>query len=227
MDVLYSGMLKEKAPFYIRRLHPEDLTAILHVQKEVMYVLDNPNSLSPLSEEEYAYILSEGGKMVGAFADGRLVAFRALLVPAIDEEHLGHDIELDPADLSSVVYQEISNVLPRYRGYRLQKLMGEVLMEQLRKEEFKYVCATVAPYNIASLRDKFAQQMEIAALKRKYGGLLRYVFVKHLHEEGKEYETEQYIPMQDTKSQQKLLAEGWRGTGVSGGPDGWLVRYSK
>ena len=129
--------------------------------------------------------------------------------------------------MSSVVYQEISNVLPRYRGHRLQKLMGEVLMEQLRKEEFKYVCATVAPYNIASLRDKFAQQMEIAALKRKYGGLLRYVFVKHLHEEGKEYETEQYIPMQDTKSQQKLLTEGWRGTGVSCGPDGWLVRYSK
>ncbi len=227
MDILHSGLLREKESFYIRRLNPEDVTAILHVQNEVLYVMDDPKSLSSLSEEEYAYILSGGGKMVGVFADGRLVAFRALLVPAIDEEHLGHDIELDPTDFSSVVYQEISNVLPRYRGYRLQNLMGEVLMEQLRKEEYKYICATVAPYNIASLRDKFAQQMEIAALKRKYGGLLRYVFVKHLHEEVKEYETEQYIPMQDTKSQQKLLAEGWRGTDVSSGPDGWFVRYCK
>ncbi|WP_318616620.1 GNAT family N-acetyltransferase [Sporosarcina sp. YIM B06819] len=227
MDILHSGLLREKDSFYIRRLHPEDVTAILRVQQEVLYVLDDPKSLSTLSEEEYAYILSGGGKMVGVFADGRLVAFRALLVPAIDEEHLGHDIELDPTDLASVVYQEISNVLPRYRGYRLQKLMGDILMEQLRKEEFKYVCATVAPYNIASLRDKFAQQMEIAALKRKYGGLLRYVFVKHLHEDAKVYETEQDIPMQNTKLQQKLLAEGWRGTGVSGGPDGWLVRYCK
>ncbi len=227
MDILYNGLLREKDPFTIRRLHPEDLAAVLHVQKEVLYVLDDPKSLSPLSEEEYAYILSGGGKMVGVFADNRLVAFRALLIPAIDEEHLGYDCELDPNDLPSVVYQDISNVLPRYRGYRLQKLMAEVLMEQLRKEEFKYVCATVAPYNIVSLKDKFSQKMEIAALKRKYGGLLRYVFVKHLHEDSKEFEMEQHIPMQNIKSQQKLLTEGWRGTGVSRGPDGWLIKYCK
>ena len=227
MDILHSGLLREKESFYIRRLDPEDLAAILHVQKEVLYVLDDPKSLSPLTEEEYAYILSSGGKMVGVFAGNRLVAFRALLIPAIDEEHLGHDCALDPTDLPSVVYQEISNVLPRYRGYRLQKLMADVLMDQLRKEEFKYVCATVAPYNIASLKDKFSQQMEIAALKRKYGGPLRYVFVKHLHEDGKEYETEQYIAMENTKAQQQLLTEGWRGTGISRDSDGWLVRYCK
>ena len=56
---------------------------------------------------------------------------------------------------------------------------------------------------------------------------MRYVFVKHLHEQEREWEMEQYILMQDTKMQQKLLEEGWRGTGISGGPDGWLVRYCK
>jgi hypothetical protein len=227
MDVLYNGFLKASDPFFIRSLHAADLADVLHVQKEVLYVLDDPKSLSPLSEEEYAYILSGGGKMVGVFADGRLVAFRALLVPVMDEDHLGHDIELHPTDLSSVVYQEISNVSPRYRGHRLQRIMAEVLMEQLRKDDYKYVCATVAPFNIASLKDKFSQQMEIAALKKKYGGMLRYIFVKHLHEDGKEYETEQQIPMQDIKTQQKLLAEGWRGTGISRGPDCWFVRYCK
>lgn len=227
MDILYSGLLKEGHPFYIRRLHLEDLDAILHVQKEVLHVLDNPSSLSSLSKKEYEYILAGGGKMVGVFADGWLVAFRALLVPGADEEHLGSDVGLDPNELESVIYQEISNVSPRYRGHRLQKIMAEVLMEQLKKEDYKYVCATVAPFNIASLKDKFAQQMEIAALKKKYGGLLRYVFVKHLHKEGKEWEVEQFIPMQDTKSQQKLLEDGWRGTDISGSPDGWLVRYCK
>jgi len=227
MEVLYSGSLRDGHPFYIRRLHLKDLNAVCHVQKEVLQVLDRPDSLSSLSENEYEYILTGGGKMVGVFADGWLVAFRALLVPGADAEHLGSDVGLDPNDLESVIYQEISNVSPRYRGYQLQKMMATVLMEQLKKDDYKYVCATVAPFNIASLKDKFSQQMEIAALKLKYGGLLRYVFVKHLHEKGSEWEAEQDVPMQDTKTQQKLLEEGWRGTNISCGPDGWLVRYSK
>lgn len=227
MDVLHSGLLKERDPFYIRKLHLEDLDAILAVQKEVIQTLENRNSLAPLSEEEFTHILSDGGTMVGVFADGRLIAFRATLIPGDDNEHLGHDIGLEISEHSSVIYQEISNVLPLYRGHRLQNLMAKVLMEQLRIGDFKYVCATVAPFNIASLKDKFAQQMEIAALKEKYGGVLRYVFVKHLHEDEKDYEVEQYIPMHDTSTQQKLLAEGWRGTGITGSESGWLVQYRK
>ena len=95
--------------------------------------LDNPSSLCSLSKKEYEYILAGGGKMVGVFADGWLVGFRALLVPGADEEHLGSDVGLDSTELESVIYQEISNVSPRYRGYRLQKIMAEVLMERLKK----------------------------------------------------------------------------------------------
>ncbi len=227
METLYDGLLRKGHPFYIRNLHFEDLDAVLHVQNEVLQVLDTPSSLCSLSKKQYEYLLAGGGKMVGVFADGWLVGFRALLVPGADEEHLGSDVGLDSTELESVIYQEISHVSPRYRGYRLQKIMAEVLMGQVKKEDYKYVCATVAPFNIPSLKDKFAQQMEIAAMKKKYGGVMRYVFMKHLHEKGREWEVEQDIPMQDTKTQQKLLDEGWRGTAISGGPDGWLVRYCK
>ena len=227
MDVLHSGLLRERDPFYIRRLYVEDLEAIMHVQKEVIETLENRNSLAPLTEEEYQHILLDGGSMVGVFADERLIAFRAMLVPGDDDEHLGHDIGLDASEHSSIVYQEISNVSPFYRGHRLQNLMAKILMEQLRVDDFIYVCATVAPFNIASLKDKFAQQMEIAALKEKYGGVLRYVFVKHLHEAGAEYKQEQLIPMHDTVSQQALLAEGWRGTEMTDSPKGWFVHYQK
>ena len=41
--------------------------------------------------------------------------------------------------------------------------------------KYDYVCCTVAPFNIPSLKDKFSQGMEIAALKEKYGGSMRYV----------------------------------------------------
>jgi hypothetical protein len=74
MDVLYSGLLKDNHPFYIRLLHLKDLDEIIHVQKAVFYVLDDPGSLSSLSQKEYEYILSDGGKIVGVFPDKRLVA---------------------------------------------------------------------------------------------------------------------------------------------------------
>ena len=227
MDILHSGLLKGRDPFYIRKLHIEDLEDILFVQKEVTQTLENRNYLAPLTKDQYEHILLDGGSMVGVFADGRLVAFRATLIPGEDDEHLGHDIGLDALEHTSIIYQEISNVSPFYRGHRLQNIMAKVLMEQSRLSDFRYVCATVAPFNIPSLKDKFAQQMEIAALKRKYGGVLRYIFVKSLHEEGFNYEEEKVISMHDTVTQQTLLADGWRGTGMSDSPNGWFVHYRK
>ncbi|MGM2835110.1 GNAT family N-acetyltransferase, partial [Bacillus cereus group sp. Bce025] len=128
----------------------------------------------------FQYILEGNGMMIGAFIDNKLIAFRALLVPPIDDEHLGLDIGIAESKLHRVIYQEISNVHPNCRGNGMQKILATVIMNELQKDDSKYdyVCCTVAPFNIPSLKDKFAQGMEIAALKEKYGGSMRYVFVK-------------------------------------------------
>ena len=51
----------------------------------------------------------------------------------------------------------------------MQKILATVIMDELQKEDsqYNYVCCTVAPFNIPSLKDKFAQGMEIAALKER------------------------------------------------------------
>ena len=227
MEILYRGMLKEEIPFYIRELYLDDLANILDVQNEVVDVLENSESLATLSKEEFEFILSGNGRLLGVFADDRLIAFRSTLVPEVDNEHLGLDVGLDITELSTVIYQEISSVSPLYRGHGLQRLMAVVLMKQLEMGQFRYVCATVAPFNIPSLKDKFSQQMEIAALKEKYGGMLRYVFVKNLRCIQNVYNGERLIPMEDTVTQQKLLADGWRGTGMAETLDGWIVQYQR
>ena len=82
---------------------------------------------------------------------------------------------------------------------------------RIAKEDSKYdyVCCTVAPFNIPSLKDKFAQGMAIAALKEKYGGSLRYVFVKKLRGDKESDWTDiQSILMSDASGQQALLSEG-------------------
>lgn len=178
MTVLYEGTLKQNnESFHVTLLSLEHIEQILSLQNIVVEALEDKSRLQPLSQEEFQYILEGNGMMIGAFIENELIAFRALLVPPIDDEHLGLDIGLRESELHRVIYQrnlKRSSELPRKWD---AKILANVIMDELQKEDSKYdyVCCTVAPFNIPSLKDKFAQGMAIAALKEKYGGSLRYV----------------------------------------------------
>lgn len=103
-------------------------------------------------------------------------------------------------------------------------------MDELQKEDSKYdyVCCTVAPFNIPSLKDKFAQGMEIAVLKEKYGGSLRYVFVKKLRGDNERDWTDvQSILMSDASGQQALLSEGYRGYEMEKVDEEFVVKFGR
>lgn len=209
----------------LNETHIPELTVL---QQEVVDALPNKAILQPLDNEELSFILSGNGLMIGVFVEGKLIAFRALLEPMIDEEHLGYDIGLKTEkELRKVLYQEISNVHPDYRGHGLQRTMAEIIMQQVDESKFHTVCATVMPGNIASLKDKFSQHMNIAALKLKYGGKLRYVFMKSLPYKEHKWTEEQFVPMDNTEAQQQLLKSGFIGISMrADGPD-WLIQYVK
>lgn len=229
MKILYKGLLMDAIPFYMRKLEEGDLQAALEIQREVADALEDKTVLATLTEEELLFIMRGGGILIGVFVGDQLMALRATLVPEIDDEHLGYDIGLETEELGTVLYQEVSCVSVNFRGHGLQKLMAKVLMELVQESEYTYVCATVAPFNIPSLKDKFAQQMEVKALKKKYGGKLRYIFMKRLHDldDKQAYDREQFIPMGDIAVQQELLSDGWLGTGMVERSEEWLVRYEK
>jgi len=231
MTVLYEGTLKQNnESFHVTLLSLEHIEQILSLQNIVVEALEDKSRLQPLSQEEFQYILKGNGMMIGAFIENELIAFRALLVPPIDDEHLGLDIGLPESELHRVIYQEISNVHPNCRGNGMQKILANVIMDELQKEDSKYdyVCCTVAPFNIPSLKDKFAQGMEIAVLKEKYGGSLRYVFVKELRG-GKErnWTDVKSVPMSDAVGQQALLSEGYRGYEMEKIDDTFIVKFGR
>ena len=212
--------------FLYRTLTLEDLAAIEQIQIEVCSLLDDPNILQPLSRTELTNILNGNGVMLGIFKEGSLIAFRALLKPAVNEdEHLGVDV--GASNLSRVLYQEISIVHPNYRGQNLQKRMAQYILEQVDLSEYDWMCATVMPYNIASLKDKFAQGMKIFALKLKYGGKLRYVFGKRLRSEEEHYTEQVLVPMCDTEEQQRLITNGFIGVNMQFEHEDWYVKYVK
>ena len=212
--------------FTYRKLTEADLSIIQAVQTDVCAALENPAILQPLSDEELLNILSGNGVMIGVFTSERLIAFRALLKPQVDEdEQLGADV--GAKDFARVLYQEISNVHPDYRGHGLQKLMARWIMDEIDLAHFDWICATVMPYNIASLKDKFTQGMYVYALKLKYGGKLRYVFGKDLHSTREFTSASIHVSMGDTEKQQQLLEDGFVGVAMEPFNDDWLVEYRK
>lgn len=231
MTVLYEGALKQNNElFHVTLLSREHIEQILSLQNVVVEALEDKGRLQPLSQEEFQYILEGNGMMIGAFIKNELIAFRALLVPPIDDEHLGLDIGLSESELHRVIYQEISNVHPNCRGNGMQKILANVIMDELQKEDGKYdyVCCTVAPFNIPSLKDKFAQGMKIAALKEKYGGSMRYVFVKELRKDiERDWSDVKIVPMSDASGQQALLSEGYRGYEMEKTDDTFIVKFGR
>ncbi|AUS85157.1 GNAT family N-acetyltransferase [Lysinibacillus sp. HST-98] len=227
MEIIYDGMLGE-TPFFVIKLTLQHLQQIEELQVEVYEALADQSILQPLSTEEFEYILNGHGMMIGAYVGEELIAFRALLNPPIDEEHLGYDCGIAENEFQRVLYQEISNVSPKYRGYGLQKTLATVVMENIDLEKYDYVCSTVKPYNIPSLKDKFSQDLVIKGLKIKYVDKLRYIFYKDLRQEMSPNFTEkQVISMGDTTAQQQLLKQGFLGTSMFEENNDWFVVYEK
>ncbi len=196
------------------------------LQQKVVDSLEDNSILQPLSRMELENILGENGAMLGAFDGEQLIASRALLKPdPAEDEHLG--LDAGAVDLSRVLYQEVSFVHPAYRGHGLQKKLGERIMELVNLADYDVVCATVKPFNIPSLKDKFSQGLYVVALKLKYGGKLRYVFAKYLHDALKLANEQVVIDMANIEEQQALLAQGYVGIKLLQTEDSWAVVYNK
>lgn len=223
---MWQGEIKG-LPLQVHVLTLSDLPELLSIQEAVIQALDEPEHYQSLSIEEFTKLLVDQ-TLIGATAEGRLIAFRAMLIPPIDDEHLGRDIGCPEDLLERVLYQEVTNVHPDFRGYGLQTHLGKLLMSLVESDDqFDIVCATVAPFNIPSMKDKFTLGLRIGALKEKYSGKLRYIFYKELHRSWQPTSEVADVPMEERARQVELLQAGWFGTGLMKQGEQWIVRYEK
>ncbi|KGR76049.1 N-acetyltransferase [Ureibacillus sinduriensis] len=227
MSAIYRGILGDR-PYEVKVLDSNDLSKLLALQEIVYDALPNKDILQPLSEDEFLYILEGQGLLIGAFMAGELIAFRAVLEPELDAEHLGYAIGLvEDSDLQRVLYQEISTVHPEFRGHGLQKTLAAIIMQQIDTTKYDYIAATVMPYNIASLKDKFSQGFYITDLKYAYGAKLRYVFALDLHNEPMFSKEKITLSMGDIEAQQNLLKKGFVGVSMKPIEEEWVIQYQK
>lgn len=229
MNYIKQNRLLDGTVYTISYLSLNDLEKIINLQNNVIKKLDDNMFLQPLNLNEYKHILNGNGFIIGAFHQSRLIAMRALLKPEIDEDHLGLEAGLKLTQLHKVVYQEISLVDPKYRDNRLQQILGNVIMDQLENETDKheFVCATVSPFNIPSLLDKFRQKMIITSLKQIYDDKWRYVFFKQINVKDIKWNIIEKVLMSNYEKQIKLLHDGWHGYSLEKYHDDYYVLFGK
>ena len=221
-------MLKDGNTLPVEKLTMDELPEIRELQTKVIAHLPEKDFLQPLTDDEFTYILRGKGLLVGVRSKNRLIAFRALLDPGNDPEHLGEDAGISKEEWSSVLYSEITNVDPDFQGHGLQRQLGQIVMDTVDSNRYRYMCTTVSPYNIASMKDKFALGLYIVALNVKYETLTRYIMMKDLKVDVQVTEEAPIVlSMGATEEQQRVLKDGWIGTRMEQVEDDWIVYYEK
>jgi ribosomal protein S18 acetylase RimI-like enzyme len=171
-------------PYRINILGPEHLGDIIDVQQQVLGSLEKPSSYYPGAHQIFEESLSGRGLIVGCYVEDSLIGFRSIWYPQNHSANLGIDLGLNSAkNLEEVAQLERTCVLPDFRGNRLQITMMQYMIDHAKRNKiFRYLLATVAPTNYASMQDKFVHNMVIFDLKKKYAGHYRYIFFQDLFE---------------------------------------------
>lgn len=210
----------------VRLLHHDQIEEIMALQQKVHASLEDPNRLQQLTRDEILVILDQN-LYAGLFDGDQLVASRAFLRPGEDAEHLGKDAGIPEEEWRSVIYSEITVVDSEYQGNGIQQKLGNWWLERLENSDYRYICTTVAPLNIPSMKDKFALGMVIVALKEKYGGKLRYIFARDLEEPYTWNAERELVQMTEYTTQRQLLNDGYQGVSMKQIENVWYVEFAR
>ena len=83
-------------------------------------------------------------------------------------------------ELSLVAHMDSVAILPEYRGYKLQYRLMQTAEGDLREKGFRYLLCTVHPDNRYSRDNIVSQGYKSVAVKEKYGGYMREIFLKRI-----------------------------------------------
>lgn len=180
VNVIIDSICKNNS-FLIKKADENDITKIDVLMKNVYENLENKNffvcdDLTYIRE----HISEHGFAVVAENSDGECIGSFLVHIPGMNEENLGHDIDLNENELPYVAHMESTVVHPDFRGQGLQGKMLTLAEELIDSKHFYYLMATVDPDNQASLHTFLKHGYQIRKIKKKYGGLNRCILYKKL-----------------------------------------------
>lgn len=128
-----------------------ELDRILEMQEDALAHLAAPQLLRKNTAEMLAECLQPPHVTLGAWYDGRLVAFSVLYVPQDAAERLDTSLEGVSIDGLTAANYKLCIVDRAFRGNGLQYELGVRLIETAREMGVQMLCVTASPDNSHSI----------------------------------------------------------------------------
>ena len=204
------------------------LVQVSHLQSEIVKEINNPVFYDPVEPEDIRKRFKREGRIIGTFADQRLIGCRIIHFPPPGGDNFGIDINLAENALPEVAHLASTLVLPLYRGNAIAYRMNLHAIREIKTLNYRHLCSTVFPGNFANVATQFRTGLFIRGLKHKYGGKLRYIFYQDLNKPIVVEDRESInIGIDDVALQKQLLEEGYLGYSLSITPEVFEINYSR
>ncbi len=163
----------------VRQCTEEDLNDIIELQRKVHDAVIVKDTFVFSTQEELAESLMSD-ICIGAYLNGRLIAFTLVLTNPYSPRNLGYYLNYTQEQCLGCVTYDTTFVHPEYTGYGIQKVFISMKDELARAIGAIEALATVSPENTVSLNNLEANGFKIADEKKMYGERHRYIMRKSL-----------------------------------------------
>ena len=170
----------EPQKFHIREADINDMDTVLALQDMIMDALPDKDIYAPFTEEETRDQL-ENDYCWLAFAENGDVAGVSVLVPNTKEDqstNYGHYFDYDEEHLSRTASFDMTMVVPKYRGYGLQRFFNKLRIAKAIELGATEGITSISPENPYSYNNFLILNFEIADRRKLYGGKDRYLLRK-------------------------------------------------
>ncbi len=218
------GRPSAAVPYVGRWLEPQEVGGVIalhHVVREAVA----PDLLCRETEAFFHEHCSACGRILGLFADGEMIAYGVLGLPAANQESFADQFGLTVQQRAEVATIDGAGVLPRWRGNGLQRRLVAARIEAARLAFRRIAVSTVAPGNLPSLRNLLAEGLTIRALRPAFGGL-RFLVRRDLDLSPKPAMEGRWIALADTADAAQALISGYQGWSLSEAADGPRIWYA-
>lgn len=170
----------EPMTFHIRRADINDLELSEQIEQIIMDALPDKNIYAPFTREEkidqlehdYCYL---------AFAENGELAGYSVLVPNNREDqsnNYGKHFNYDEEHLARTASMDMTAVVPKYRGFGLQRLFNKIRTGQAIALGATEAITSISPSNPYSYNNFLILNYEIVDKRKLYGGKDRYLLRK-------------------------------------------------
>lgn len=218
------GRPSAAVPYVGRWLEPHEVGGVIALHHAVREAVA-PELLCRETDAFFHEHCRACGRILGLFADGELIGYGVLGLPAPDQESFADQFGLTAEQRADVATIDGAGVLPRWRGNGLQRRLVAARIEAARLAGRRIAVSTVAPGNLPSLRNLLAEGLTIRALRPAFGGL-RFLVRRDLDRLSKPDTEGRWIALADTTEAAKALISGYQGWSLSEATDGPRIWYA-